>query len=131
MAKLNDTGVYQLSNGKWAYRYALMVNGIRKEARKTKDEFGEPLNTKTSAIKARHTAIEQERNTNKPEPIVRKTVSEVFKEYCDKGRSGKAYQTIRKQDSIWNNHICAKFGKRFVDDISAAEVVDYLTELYY
>jgi Phage integrase family. len=133
MSKLNDTGVYQLSNGKWAYRYAVMVNGVRKEARKTKDAFGKPLNTKTSAAKARQTAIELELNTDKlnSAPIIRKTVAEVFQEYCDKGRSGKAYQTIRKQDSIWNNHISIKFGKRYIDGISAAEVIDYLTELYY
>ena len=46
-------------------------------------------------------------------------------------RSGKAYNTIRKQESLWVNHLCAAFGKRYIDVISAAEVVDYLTELYY
>ena len=50
---------------------------------------------------------------------------------CEKGRSGKAYNTIRKQESLWVNHLCAAFGKRYIDEISAAEVVDYLTELYY
>ena len=29
------------------------------------------------------------------------------------------------------NHISTKFGKRYVDDISVAEVVDYLSFLYY
>jgi integrase len=58
-------------------------------------------------------------------------VAEVYREYCEKGRSGKAYATIRKQDSLWNNHICARFGNRYIDEISVAEIVDYLTELYY
>lgn len=40
------------------------------------------------------------------------------------------YNTIRKQDSLWKNHLSARFGSRFVDEVSAAEVVDYLTELY-
>ena len=130
MAK-NDTGVYQLPNKCWGYRYVLMVNGERKEARKTKDEFGAPFKTKREAIKARQAAIEAEQNSRKPKPTVRKTVAEVYQEYCEKGRGGKAYNTIRKQESLWVNHLCAAFGKRYIDEISAAEVVDYLTELYY
>ena len=57
--------------------------------------------------------------------------SDVFREYCEQGRSGKAYRTIQKQDSLWENHLRKKFGKRFIDDISVAEVMDYLTDLYY
>ena len=123
MAK-NDTGVYQLPNKNWGFRYVLMVNGERKEARKTKDEFGAPFKTKREAIKARQAAIEAEQNSRRPKPTVRKTVAEVYQEYCEKGRSGKAYNTIRKQESLWVNHLCAAFGKRYIDEISAAEVVD-------
>lgn len=76
--------------------------------------------------------IEHERNHSASQNIIlRKTVTEVYNEYCEFGRAGKAYATIKKQDSLWNNHIKAKFGKRYVDDISVAEVNDYLTELYY
>ena len=32
-----------------------------------------------------------------PEPV-KKTVAELFAEYCEKGRSDRAYMTIRKQD---------------------------------
>ena len=99
MAK-NDTGVYQLPNKNWGFRYVLMVNGERKEARKTKDEFGAPFKTKREAIKARQAAIEQEQNARKPKPTVRKTVAEVYQEYCEKGRGGKAYNTIRKQETF-------------------------------
>ena len=53
MAKQNDAGVYKLKNGNWAYRYVLMVNGVRKEVRKAKDEFGASFKTKREAIKAR------------------------------------------------------------------------------
>ena len=58
-------------------------------------------------------------------------MADVFKEYSENGRFGKAYQTIRKQDSLWENHINPRFGKRFVDDISVAEICDFLSELYY
>lgn len=130
MAKQNDAGVYKLKNGNWGYRYVVMVNGVRKEARKTKDEFGTPFKTKREAMKARQAAIDREQNSRKPKPTVRKTIQEVYQEYCATGRSDRAYNTIRKQDSLWKNHLSARFGSRFVDEVSAAEVVDYLTELY-
>lgn len=127
----SQTGVYRLDGGYWGYRYVVMVNGVRKEARKTKDEFGAPFKTQKEAVKARQAAIEREQNSRRPKPIVRKTVAEVFQEYCESGRADRAYTTIRKQDSLWENHLKAKFGNRFVEEISAAEVVDYLSELYY
>ena len=63
--------------------------------------------------------------------IFRRTVKEVFDEYREKGRSGRAYKTIVKQDSLWKNHLSDRFGKRYIDEISVAEINDYLEELYY
>ncbi len=131
--KQNSTGVYRLDNGLWEYRFIITVNGKKKMSRRRKDDDGEPFRTKKEAMKARERAIEQARLEEERTiiPIARKTMEEVFDEYCEKGRAGKAYQTKRKQDSLWNNHIKPRFGKRYVDDISTAEVNDYLTELYY
>jgi len=132
MPKLNDTGVYQLKNGYWGFRYAIVVNNKRVERKRNLDEQGNPYKTKTSAVKARRTMIEQERNSQVVKSkTVRVTVQQVYNEYCEFGRAGKAYATIVKQDSLWNNHIKTKFGKRYVDDISVAEINDYLAELYY
>ncbi len=61
---------------------------------------------------------------------MRKTIQEVYQEYCTTGRSDRAYNTIRKQDSFGRTTFPLGFGSRFVDEVSAAEVVDYLTELY-
>lgn len=130
MGKQNDAGVFQLDSGAWGYRFTFTQDGNRFSKRSVKDEFGCPLKTKREAIKARQIAIEREQDSRKPKPAVRKTVKEVYKEFCENGRKDRAYQTIRKQDSLWDNHLCAKFGKRYVDEISAAEVIDYLTELY-
>lgn len=132
MAKQNDTGVYQLPNGNWAYRFTFTVEGKKKNRKGTKDEFGNLLTTKRAAILARAAAVTKEQEEqHRQAPVTRKTFQEVYKEYCEQGRSGKAYQTIRKQDSIWNNHLCAKFGRRYIDEISVAEVNDYLAHLYY
>lgn len=62
---------------------------------------------------------------------MRETVKEVFEEYCEFGRNGKEYTTIKKQDSLWNNHLKDRFGSKYIDDITVAEIQDYLAELYY
>lgn len=136
MANTNSAaaGVYQLKNGYWGYRFILTVNGKKKAQKRVKDEFGKPFKTQKQAVKARSIALAQEQAKSllpPQEKIVRKTVAEVYQEYCEKGRSGKAYATIKKQDSLWNNHIAAKFGNRYIDDITVAEIQDYLEELYY
>lgn len=129
----DDTGIFQLDNGYWGYRYVIKVNGQRKDGRHTVDELGKPFKTKASAKRARKQAILNEKIAlSNPKPkVVRKTVTQVYNEYCEFGRAGKAYSTIKKQDSLWNNHIKSRFGKRYVDDISVAEINDYLAELYY
>ena len=131
MAK-TENGIYQMDNGMWAYRFSIIVDGRRISRKKTTDENGNKLKTKREATKAREVAIanahiEQKRK----QPSARRTVKEVFEEYRDKGRAAKAYNTCLKQDSLWKNHLCERFGKRYIDDISAAEVEDYLAELYY
>ncbi len=132
MGKQNDVGVYKKDNGYWEYRFVVVVDGKQIARKKSTDEKGNKLKTKAEAIKARELAIisaklERERKRT----ISRRTVKELFTEYCREGRKDRKYQTIRKQDSLWENHLCNRFGKRFIDEISVAEVNDYLAELYY
>jgi integrase len=109
-----------------------MLNGKQKDIKRTKDALGNSFKTKSAAMKARESAIiEAHTERTQKSPKKRMTVSEVFKEYCETGRCGKAHGTTRKQDSLWKNHLSTKFGTRFVDDISVAEIVDYLNVLYY
>ncbi len=129
MGTVNNTGVYQLPNGQWAYRFTWRENGKKKNRKGTKDEFGNPLKTKTQAVAARKIALEKQQAPRSP--IERKTVEQLYKLYCEHGRSGKAYTTIKKQDSLWKNHLQKRFGSRFLDEISVAEINDYLSELYY
>ena len=132
MSDRNSAGVYQKKNGYWEYRFGIVVNGKTIVKRKSTDEQGNKLRTKREAIAAREAAmvVARTERTIKPKPI-RRTVKEVFAEFCADGRRDRAYQTIRKQDSIWENHLRDRFGNRYVDEISCAEVVDYLSELYY
>lgn len=132
MTKRNNAGVYQKSNGFWEYRFTIVVDGQQISRKKSTDEFGNKLKTKSEAIRAREAAIFKARTDRECQrEIKRKKVKEVFQEYCEKGRNGKAYNTILKQDSLWKNHIKERFGDRFIDEISVAEIDDYLSELYY
>ena len=139
MAKQQDTGVYQLQNGNWAFRFKVVVNGDPVYKKCSKDEWSEPLKNKRAAIKARKQAIKAEKanegqiasQTPTQIPVLSKTIAEVYAEYCEKGRKDRAFQTIRKQDSLWENHLRARFGDRKIDSITTAEVQDYLSALYY
>lgn len=132
MSDKNSAGVYQKKNGYWEYRFGIVVNGKTVVKRKSTDDFGNKLRTKREAIAAREAAMVAARTERlvKPKPA-RRLVKEVFQEFCAEGRKDRAYQTIRKQDSIWENHLCERFGNRYVDEISSADVMDYLAELYY
>lgn len=130
MSEKEKDGVFQLKNGYWGYRYVVTVNGKRKGKRKVTDENGKRFKTEKQARKAREVAISREKIGVPIQPIKRKTFSEVFDEYCEVGRLDKAYGTIRKQDSLWENHLSKKFGKKYVDEVSVAEINDYLSHLY-
>ena len=132
MTKPKETGVYQQKDGSWAFRFVIVIDGKTIRSRKTTDEFGNKLKTKRQAIKAREAAIQSARiEAERKHKISRKTFEEVFNEYCEKGRNDRAYMTVRKQDSLWRIHLKDRFGSRYIDEISVAEVNDYLAELYY
>lgn len=132
MEKKKTTGVFQCENGNWGYRYTIVVSGETRAKKKVKDEHGRPFKTEKQAIRARNQAIAKEQMNIAPKTkSKRKTIEEVFNEYCETGRSGKAYATIKKQDSLWKNHIKERFGKRYIDEISVGEITDYLSMLYY
>ena len=125
-------GVYQAENGLWAYRFSILIDGKRISRKKTTDVYGNKLKTRAAALKARaaaitaaHVEMEGQRKVSK------RTVKEIFEEYREKGRIGKMYNTNLKQDSLWKNHLCSRWGNRFVDGIAVAEINDYLSELYY
>lgn len=134
MTKQKDVGVYKKANGIWEYRFTVVVDGEKISKKKTTDEFGNKLTAKREAIKARASALSAIQNVPpivKTEQKSRKTMSDVYYEYQTVGRKDRAYTTKLKQDSLWENHISPKFGNRFVDEISVAEIKDYLSNLYY
>lgn len=128
---IKHAGVFQLENGFWGYRYTYTENGKRKDVKRKTDKYGNPFKTERAAVIARDEEKFRHKLTERERPTRRVTFAEVYEEYCYSGRSGKAYGTIRKQDSLWNNHLKEKFGKRPLDTVSVAEINDYLATLYY
>ena len=134
MMKKKETGVYQLENGNWEYRFTITKGGKKNHYRKRKDDNGNVFRTQTQAKRARTEAIKKYRQSeclSVRSSLGMVTVRQVYEEYCETGRYDKAYTTIKKQDSLWKNHICDKFGDRYIDDITVAEINDYLSYLYY
>ena len=126
-----STGIYQLDNGCFGYRYTVTINGKRKDVKRTTDDNGKAFKTEKAAVRARTAAMTSEQSAPSVKSRRRMRLAEVYTEYCEHGRTGKAYSTSRKQDSLWKNHIEPRFGTRYVDDISVAEINDYLEALYY
>ena len=98
--KKKNVGVFQMANGNWAYRFKMIVDGKEINRRKSTDSNGEKLKSMTDAIKAREEAMVTARTERKRKTkISRRTIKEVYDEYCKNGRSDRAYRTIQK----WNH----------------------------
>ncbi|MBQ7907692.1 MAG: hypothetical protein IJ309_06955 [Clostridia bacterium] len=125
-----ETGIYQMKSGFWAYRFSLTIDGEKKLFKSSVDENGNKMTTRKQAIKAKQLATEKARREalqpTKPTKITRRTFGQVFQEYQEKGRSSKAFSTKRKQDCLWEIHLKDKFGSRFVDEISVGEISEIL-----
>ena len=90
MAKASS-GVFQLPNGTWGFRYAFMLDGKQKDIKRTKDDSGNPFKTERAAIKAREATIIQVQAEllQPPKPTKKRmTLEEVYAEYCETGRHG-------------------------------------------
>lgn len=134
MPKINETGLLELKNGYWGFRYTITVNGKKVDRKKVVDDDGQPFKTKSSAYYARIACIEREKELakqNHSTHIVKVTFEQVYNEYCSNSRNGKAYSTIKKQDSLWNNHLKSRYADRLIQSLTIAEINDYLEFLYY
>ena len=72
------------------------TDGEKHEFKRNTDENGCKLTSQKAAIKAKEVAMRkvQEDLDRIKKPIERKTFSEAYNKYVEKGRNGKAYQTF-------------------------------------
>ena len=141
----SEAGIFQLENGNWGFRFRVLIDGKKIDRKRINGIDGLPFPTKESAIDARVQAIKLEKEMQAAKKreeerissvlaaasLSQKTFGDIFEEYCEKGRGDRAFGTIRKQDSVWKIHLKDDFGNRYIDDVSVAEIQDYLQNLYY
>ncbi len=130
-------GISRQSNGNWSYRFVIVdQDNVRHDVRKTTDENGHPLTSQKAAIKAKNIELNKWKNKIAKKDVVlidkdSVTISALFSEYQKNGRQSKAYGTIRKQDSLWKNHLKNDFGDREIADVTSSDINNYLSNLYY
>lgn len=59
-----------------------------------------------------------------------KTFAEVYEHYLEHRAIEKRAGTLRKQSSLWENHIKDAFGNRKLADVSKADLYNYLLKMY-
>lgn len=138
MARNNDTGLKQLENGNWQCRIYKRINGVQHDKLYRIDErTGQPFTTKKQARDYRDYIIAKIQSPEyQEEHATEKAVkfSEVWDLYLKEDSIGKAPNTIKKYSSVWENHLKAAFGDRYVsgkEAVSVQEINNYLSELYY
>lgn len=133
MATNNETGVFKLPNGNYGYRVVINRKNLKVDTTYRQDENGNPFKTKAAARDARERKLYELKNAppKSEYEYKRMTLAEVFEDYIQNGSSNKAHSTIRKQTSLWENHIKGRFGSRYVNEITANEIENYLSLLYH
>lgn len=100
MSKQEFAGVYQLENGYWGFRYTVVLNGKRKEGKKTRNEEGKPFKTQKQAAKAREQIIAKEKIQSQlplQKKIERKRVKKYFKNIVRKEEAEKPLQLLENK----------------------------------
>lgn len=116
-------GVRQVAGAAtWSYRFKIKVNGQTLEG----GESG--FKTALEASEARAKAIEDAKEVGYVKNNSKK-FSEVYEEWVASQVGIKKPTTIKRHNSIYNNHLKEAFGDRFIISISGQELNDYLNDL--
>ena len=134
MAK-DNTGITKLPNGNYACRIFKKINGIQYDTTYRKDaETGAPFKTIAEARNYRERMIgilrSGEVNIKKPKAY---KFSDVWKCFIENETSNRAHSTVVKHTSVWNNHIEAAFGNKYISGakaVSISEIEKYMEKEY-
>ncbi len=126
-------GVTQNEDGSWIYRLKVKLpSGKVVDTRIKKDQNGNPFLTAKAAHEARKE--HEARLKAKPEDSAPEQPSyrlcDVYSDYLATKAKEKAPATLRKQDSMWNNHVQPAFGDREINSITMVELEGFLYEMY-
>lgn len=137
MARNESTGIKQLPNKMWSCRIYKKINGKQIDSTyKIDSRTGKPFAKKSEAIDFRRWKIQELEN---PTPTENKFTNITFGELWDLYVNSnlakeKAPNTVVKHTSVWENHIKAVFGQKYINGdnaVSVHEINNFLRDKYY
>lgn len=128
------SGVTQLPNGAWQYRIKMTLpNGDKIDTTSKKNDNGLPYLT---AQEAREAKIEHEAKLKKGVSSDTKhrpkkaTLGYIYNNYKETLAKKKAPSTLRKQESMWKEHISKEFADKEIAKITLVDLEKFLNDLY-
>ena len=135
------TGVTQNKDGSWSYRIKKKIKNQVVDTKIKKDENGLPFLSARSAYEAKlnHERKLQTGEIEIKEKAPKTTLSNIYAAYLESSEAKKkAPATLKKQDSMWRNHISVyrhdekdlPLGNKDINEILITELDDFLYNLY-
>ena len=132
MGKAKYVGITQNDDGSWSYRLKMKLpSGKVYDTKIKKDTNNLPFLTARSAYEAKR-AHEERIRSGLIEKGVRKryTLEDVYNNYLKTEAKEKAPATLKKQDSMWRNHVSKVFKDKDINEITIVELNTFLSDLY-
>ena len=125
-------GVTPNEDGSWTYRLKVKLpNGKTVDTRIKKGPDGKPFLTARAAHEAKKAHEARLKNPEEEAPKKKEpTLRDIYENYLATEGKDKAPATLRKQESMWRNHIEPAFGSQEINAITIVELQDFLYELY-
>lgn len=127
------TGVSQNKDGSWSYRIKKKINNQIVDTKIKKDENGNAFLTARAAheAKLKHESKLLNGEIDIPQKPSKTTMSYIYETYLQSSEAKqKAPATLRKQDSMWRNHVGPKFADKDINKIKITELDDFLYDIY-
>lgn len=123
-------GIKKLDNGFYEVRIVINRKDLKVNTLRRSDENGNPLKTLKDARDFRERFISELKSKKETITIKDCKLKDVYEKYKKNEGLTKAQSTIRKQDSMWDNHISKKFGDMYISQITLSDLNNYLSQLY-
>lgn len=135
------TGVSQNSDGSWSYRIKKKINNQVIDTKIKKDSNGHSFLTARAAHEAKlqHEAKLSNGEIELPKKPSKTTLTYIYETYLQSSKAKqKAPATLRKQDSMWRNHVSTyrhdekdvPLGERDINSIKITDLDNFLYDMY-
>lgn len=123
-------GIKKLDNGFYEVRIVINRKDLKVNTLRRSDENGNPLKTLKDARDFRERFVSELKSKKETAVIKDCKLKDVYEKYKKNEGLMKAQSTIRKQDSMWDNHISKRFGDMYISQITLSDLNNYLAQLY-